>query len=141
MIRTAAGMLLSDDAGPARKGVLEERDSDWNQTTPCGAVAELAGAVITPAIRDTGGCESAGVLVAWGESAKRQPASYANRARVLSTGAVAKLAAFVVAPAVGNAVAREPARVHPARSEGDKTQAAGNGARCRALATLTCAIA
>src|SRR5439155_1671750 len=87
-------------------------DAHRGQPIDRGPVAELAGAVLAPAIGGARGREPAGVVVAGGaHRCEAHAARHEPRGRPASRGLVPELAVAVVAPAIGGARGRDPTRV------------------------------
>src|SRR6266576_632397 len=93
-------------------------DGDRNCATCGRAVAELARAVVTPAIERAGDREPAGVVVAWCDGAESEGTRHGHRSRTCRPSrAVAELAEKIFSPTVPLATWCPAARVDGARCE------------------------
>src|SRR6266550_849037 len=97
-------------------------DGDRNCATCGRAVAELARAVVAPAVDRSGRREPAGVIVARSDGHEAQAPGDSDRNRAVRGGAVAELAIGVAAPAIGVAALREAARAPSPASDGGPAQ-------------------
>src|SRR5437762_12378159 len=82
-------------------------DGDRNCATCSRAVAELAHAVVAPAVDRSGGREPAGLKSARSDRQGAQAGGDSDRNKAVGGGAVAELAIGVAAPAIGDAALRK----------------------------------
>src|SRR6266550_2913414 len=111
-------------------------DGDRNCATCSRAVAELAHAVVAPAVDRSGGREPAGVTIARSDGHEAQAPGDSDRNKAVGGGAVAELAIGVAAPAIGLAARRETTGVRTAGSDGYPAKAGHHGHRIRATGAV-----
>src|SRR6266550_3674199 len=97
-------------------------DGDRNCATCSRAVAELAHAVVAPAVDRSGGREPAGVTIARSDGHEAQAPGDSDRNKAVGGGADAELAVLVVSPTVGRPAGREAATVSAADGESGEAE-------------------
>src|SRR2546425_704474 len=127
--RSARAIVCATRSPEIFMALRRSRDLDGHAAAGRGAVAELAGGVLAPAVSRAARRHAAGVVPAGGD---RGPAKPGRNRRW--DGAVTR--ANAEPPAVGRAGAGEPASVNAARGEGPEAEAAGNGHRHGAASQL-----
>src|SRR5205085_243180 len=117
--RGGDGASVREPGGDGRHSARQARDADRSRASGCGAVPELAVAVVAPAFHPSHGGEGAGVVVAGGYG--RHAAAEAgdvDRGRGPRRAAGPQLAVAVVAPALHPSPGGESARVDEAGGDG-----------------------